>query len=192
MSVPPPEQRCRARSRRRAALRGDARHRRAAAPRHHVDLSSCRRARSSSPEPTAGSAARSASGSAEASPPRRVRALVRSERAAAALRALPERARPEVAIVDYARRRLDRGAGARAATPPSTSSASSRRRARTAMWTPTSARAQALAAAADRCGLRRIVALSILGADARLAQRLPRLARARRRDPARARRRPRW
>ncbi len=40
---------------------------------------------------------------AEASPPRAVRALVRSERAAEAVRALPERVRPEVAIVDYSR-----------------------------------------------------------------------------------------
>ena len=38
---------------------------------------------------------------AEAIPPRAVRAIVRSERAAAAVRALPEHARPEVSVVDY-------------------------------------------------------------------------------------------
>jgi uncharacterized protein YbjT (DUF2867 family) len=101
---------------------------------------------------------------AEASPPRPVRALVRSERAAGVLRALPESVRPEVAIVDYA------DAGSLAARAAGCDAAvhlvgilkeTRRNRYVDAHERP----CEALAAAADRVGLRRVVALSILGAS---------------------------
>jgi glutathione S-transferase len=68
MSVPPPQQRAALEAAGAPLSAADARHRRAAAPRHHVDLSPCRTSPSSSREPTAGSASRCASGS-----PRRAR-----------------------------------------------------------------------------------------------------------------------
>ena len=120
-----------------------------------------------------------------------MRALVRSERAAAAVRALPEHARPEVAIVDY----TDAASIARQAAgcDAAVHLVGILKETRANRYADAHERpCEALAAAADRCGLRRIVALSILGADARLAERVPRLARTRRRDAACARRRPPW
>jgi NADH dehydrogenase len=99
----------------------------------------------------------------EASPPRRVRALVRSERAARALDALPERARPEVAIADYAE---DSIAAQAAGCDAAVHLVGILKETRANRYVDAHERpCQALAAAADRCGLRRIVALSILGAD---------------------------
>ena len=101
---------------------------------------------------------------AGASPPRAVRALVRSEHAAAALRALPDHARPEVAIVDYrdATSIESHAAGCDAAVHL----VGILKETRANRYADAHERpCQALAAAADRCGLRRIVALSILGAD---------------------------
>jgi NADH dehydrogenase len=100
---------------------------------------------------------------AEASPPRAVRALVRSERAAAAVRALPEHARPDVAVVDYrdAASIERRAAGCDAAVHL----VGILKETRANRYLDAHERAcEALAAAADRCGLRRIAALSILGA----------------------------
>jgi uncharacterized protein YbjT (DUF2867 family) len=101
---------------------------------------------------------------AEASPPRSVRALVRSERAAGALRALPEQVRPEVAVVDYA------DAGSLAAHAAGCDAAvhlvGILKETRSNRYVDAHERpCEALAAAADRVGLRRIAALSILGAD---------------------------
>jgi uncharacterized protein YbjT (DUF2867 family) len=100
---------------------------------------------------------------AEATPPRAVRALVRSERAAAAVRALPEPARPEVALVDYgdAASIAAQAAGCDAAVHL----VGILKETRANRYVDAHERAcEALAAAADRTGLRRIVALSILGA----------------------------
>lgn len=100
---------------------------------------------------------------AEASPPRRVRALVRSQRAASALDALPERARPEVAIADYAE---DSIAAQAEGCDAAVHLVGILKETRANRYADAHERpCQALAAAADRCGLRRIAALSILGAD---------------------------
>ena len=122
---------------------------------------------------------------AEASPPRRVRALVRSERAADALRRAAERMRVPRSRSSTTRRRLDRraGRGLRRRRAPGRHPQGDARE-------PLCGRPRARVRRRSRppptaAGLRRIVALSILGADAALAQRVPRLARARRRDPAR-------
>jgi NADH dehydrogenase len=101
---------------------------------------------------------------AEASPERSVRALVRSERAAAVLHALPARVRPEVAIADYA------DAGAVAARTAGCAAAvhlvGILKETRANRYVDAHERpCEALAAAADRSGMRRIVSLSILGAD---------------------------
>jgi len=101
---------------------------------------------------------------AEANPPRGVRAIVRSERAAAAVRALPEHARPQVAIADYA----DPDSIARQADgcDAAVHLVGILRETRANRYVDAHERAcEALAAAADRCGLRRIAALSILGAS---------------------------
>jgi NADH dehydrogenase len=101
---------------------------------------------------------------AEAKPPRRVRALVRSERAAGALYALPARMRPEVAIVDYAdpTTLAPQAAGCGAAVHL----VGILKETRANRYADAHERpCEALANAADRCGLTRIVALSILGAD---------------------------
>jgi len=100
---------------------------------------------------------------AEDSPARRVRALVRSERAARALDALPERARPEVAIADYTE---DSIAAQAAGCDAAVHLVGILKETRANRYADAHERpCAALAAAADRCGLRRIVALSILGAD---------------------------
>jgi uncharacterized protein YbjT (DUF2867 family) len=101
---------------------------------------------------------------AHANPPRTVRALVRSERAAETLRALPEAERPEIAIVDYT------DAGQLAAQAEGCDAAvhlvGILKETRTNRYVDAHERpCQALAEAADRVGLRRIVALSILGSD---------------------------
>jgi uncharacterized protein YbjT (DUF2867 family) len=100
---------------------------------------------------------------AEASPPRAVRAIVRSERAAAAVRALPEHARPEVEIVDY----TDSASIARQAVgcDAAVHLVGILKETRANRYVDAHERAcEALADAADRSGLRRIAALSILGA----------------------------
>ena len=100
---------------------------------------------------------------AEASPPRPVRAVVRSERAAATVRALPEHTRPEVAIVDY----TDAASLARQAEgcDAAVHLVGILKETRANRYVDAHERAcEALAVAADRCGLRRIAALSILGA----------------------------
>jgi len=100
---------------------------------------------------------------AEASPPRAVRAVVRSERAAAAVRALPEHARPQLAIADYAD--PDSIARQAAGCDAALHLVGILKETRANRYVDAHERAcQALAAAADRCGLRRIAALSILGA----------------------------
>lgn len=101
---------------------------------------------------------------AEADPPRRVRALVRSERAAEAVRALPERVRPEIAIVDYA----DAEALAKEAAGGDSAVhlVGILKETLANRYADAHERScEALAAAADRSGMSRIVALSILGAD---------------------------
>jgi len=101
---------------------------------------------------------------AEASPPRRALALVRSDRAAGALAALPERVRPEVAIVDYADG--DTIAAQAAGCDAAVHLVGILKETRANRYADAHERpCAALAAAADRCGLRRIAALSILGAD---------------------------
>ena len=101
---------------------------------------------------------------AEASPPRRVRALVRSERAARALSTLPEHARPEVAIADYTE---DAIAAQASDCDAAVHLVGILKETRANRYADAHERpCRALAAAADRCGLRRIVSLSILGADA--------------------------
>jgi NADH dehydrogenase len=100
---------------------------------------------------------------AEAIPPRRVRALVRSERAATALHALPEAVRPEVAIVDYAD--ADTISARAAGCDAAVHLVGILKETRANRYVDAHERAcGALADAADRCGLRRIAALSILGA----------------------------
>jgi uncharacterized protein YbjT (DUF2867 family) len=101
---------------------------------------------------------------AEAQPPRPVRALVRSERAADLLRALPGLAVPEIAIVDY--RDADSLAERAVDCDTAVHLVGILKETRTNRYADAHERAcQALAVAADRAGLRRIVALSILGAD---------------------------
>jgi NADH dehydrogenase len=101
---------------------------------------------------------------AEAHPPRLVRALVRSERAAAAVRALPARVRPEVAIVDYAH--ADSLAAHAAGCDAAVHLVGILKETRANRYADAHERpCEALAAAAERAGLRRVVALSILGAD---------------------------
>jgi len=100
---------------------------------------------------------------AREAPPRPVRALVRSERAAEVLRALPEDERPEIALVDY------RDASALAARAQGCDAAvhlvGILKETRTNTYEDAHERAcEALAAAADASGLRRVVTLSILGA----------------------------
>jgi NADH dehydrogenase len=100
----------------------------------------------------------------ESEPPRLVRALVRSQQAAAAVRALPARVRPEVAIVDYANAETltAQAAGCDAAVHL----VGILKETRANRYADAHERpCRALAIAAERCGLRRIVALSILGAD---------------------------
>lgn len=101
---------------------------------------------------------------AAASPPRRVRALVRSQRAADVLRALPERARPEIAIVDYRDARQLAEQAVSCDTAVHLVGILKETRANRYADAHESA-CEALSAAADAAGLRRIVALSILGAD---------------------------
>jgi len=97
-------------------------------------------------------------------PPRRVRALVRSERAADQLRALPEGERPEIAIVDYTD--VDRIALAAGGCDAAVHLVGILKETRSNRYADAHERAcEALAGAADRAGLRRIAALSILGAD---------------------------
>jgi len=99
---------------------------------------------------------------AEASPPRRVRALVRSERAASLVRALPSR--PGVAIVDYAD--ADSIAEQSRGCDAAVHLVGILKETRANRYVDAHERAcAALAQAADRTGLRRIVSLSILGAD---------------------------
>ena len=99
---------------------------------------------------------------AEASPPRRVRALVRSERAASLVRALPSR--PGVAIVDYAD--TDSIAEQSRGCDAAVHLVGILKETRANRYVDAHERAcAALAQAADRTGLRRIVSLSILGAD---------------------------
>lgn len=98
-------------------------------------------------------------------PPRPVRALVRSERAAAVLRRLPAAERLEIAIVDYgdASGLAARAQGCRAAVHL----VGILKETRANRYEDAHERAcEALAAAADASGLRRVVTLSILGADA--------------------------
>ena len=121
---------------------------------------------------------------------RPVRALVRSERAAEQLGTLPEGARPEISIVDYANpHELEREAtGCDAAVHL----VGILKETRASRYADAHERAcRALADAADGAGLRRVVALSILGASAQSANACPGIARPRRRDPGwrRARRR---
>lgn len=100
----------------------------------------------------------------EASPKKDVRALVRSERAAQALDALPARARPEIAVVDYAD--ADTIAAQAAGCDAAVHLVGILKETRANRYADAHERpCAALAAAADRCGLRRIAALSILGAD---------------------------
>jgi NADH dehydrogenase len=101
---------------------------------------------------------------ASAHPPRRVRALVRSERAAGTLRELPQAERPEIAIVDYtdADQLVEQADGCDAAVHL----VGILKETRANRYADAHARpCEALALAADRAGLRRIVALSILGSD---------------------------
>ncbi|HKA15391.1 MAG TPA: NAD(P)H-binding protein [Myxococcota bacterium] len=101
---------------------------------------------------------------AEEGPPRRALALVRSERAAAAVRALPARERPEVAIADY--RDADSIAEYTARCEAAVHLVGLLKETRANRYVDAHERAcTALSAAADRTGLRRIVSLSILGAD---------------------------
>jgi uncharacterized protein YbjT (DUF2867 family) len=101
---------------------------------------------------------------AAASPPRRVRALVRSERGAGQLRALPGRALPEIAIVDWTD--ADSLAEQAAGCDGAVHLVGILKETRANRYADAHERpAQALAIAADRAGLRRVVALSILGAD---------------------------
>src|SRR5262245_9032161 len=100
---------------------------------------------------------------AVADPPRRVRALVRSARAAAAMDALPERVRPEVAIVRYDD--ADSIAAQASGCDAAVHLVGILKETRTNRYADAHERpCEALAAAADHCGLRRIVGLSILGA----------------------------
>jgi uncharacterized protein YbjT (DUF2867 family) len=101
---------------------------------------------------------------AESSSPRLVRALVRSERAAAAIRALPAPVRPDVAIVDYAN--ADSLAAQTAGCDAAVHLVGILKETRVNRYADAHERAcRALAAAAERSGMRRVVALSILGAD---------------------------
>ena len=96
---------------------------------------------------------------------RPVRALVRSERAAGQLRALPEAQRPEIALVDYTD--ADRIALAAVGCEVAVHLVGILKETRANRYADAHERpCQALAEAADRLGMRRIVALSILGADA--------------------------
>ena len=100
---------------------------------------------------------------AAATPDRPVRALVRSERAANQLRVLPEAARPEIAIVDYANaaQLTEAAQGCDAAIHlVGILKETKNNRYENAHERP----CEALAAAADAAGLQRIVSLSILGA----------------------------
>jgi NADH dehydrogenase len=102
---------------------------------------------------------------AAASPRCRVRAGVRSERAAAQLRALPEAIRPEIDIVDY----RDAFAMARAvdACSHAVHLVGILKETRSNRYIDAHENASAaFAEAASRAELRRIVSLSILGADA--------------------------
>jgi NADH dehydrogenase len=95
----------------------------------------------------------------------RVRALVRSERAAATLRALPPEQVPEIEIVDYTD--ADQVASAAAGCTAAIHLVGILKETRTNRYADAHERpCEALAAAADRSGLHRIVALSILGAAA--------------------------
>jgi uncharacterized protein YbjT (DUF2867 family) len=100
-----------------------------------------------------------------ASPPRaEVRAVVRSQRAAETLRALPEPLRPEIAVADYADAAgLERAAAGcdRVAHLVGILKEGPTTRYRDAHEGATSA----LVAAAQKAGVRRIAYLSILGAD---------------------------
>jgi NADH dehydrogenase len=101
---------------------------------------------------------------AQASPPRPVRAIVRSARAAEMLRALPSHAVPEIAVVDY--RDVESLAARAAGCDAAVHLVGILKETRANRYLDAHERAcQALAAAADRVGLRRIVAHSILGAD---------------------------
>jgi len=100
---------------------------------------------------------------AQAAEPRPVRALVRSERAAEQLHALPAAARPEVSIVDYANvHQLEREAIGCDSAVHLVGILKETRRNRYADAHEGACRA--LADAADAAGLRRVVTLSILGA----------------------------
>ncbi|MEM7409884.1 MAG: NAD(P)H-binding protein [Myxococcota bacterium] len=97
---------------------------------------------------------------------RPVRALVRSERAAGQLQALPDAARPEIRIVDYA----DASQLSEAATGCDAAihlvgilKETKHNRYENAHERP----CEALAQAAEAAGLRRVVSLSILGSDER-------------------------
>jgi len=103
---------------------------------------------------------------ARSAAPRPVRALVRSERAAEQLRALPEAARPEISIVDYANvHALEREASGCDAAVHLVGILKETRHNRYVDAHEGACRA--LADAADAAGLRRVVTLSILGADTR-------------------------
>ncbi len=103
---------------------------------------------------------------AQASPPRAVRALVRSERAANTLRALPEAERPQIAIVDYTD--ADQLAAQAEGCDAAVHLVGILKETKSNRYVDAHERpCEALAEAADRAGLRRVVALSILGADQR-------------------------
>jgi NADH dehydrogenase len=94
----------------------------------------------------------------------RVRALVRSERAAEQLRALPEAERPEIVVVDYTD--ADRIAPAALGCEAAVHLVGILKETVANRYADAHERpCEALARAADGAGLRRIVALSILGAD---------------------------
>ncbi len=96
--------------------------------------------------------------------PRPVRALVRSERAAQQLRELPESARPEIAIVSYTD--VDQLAARAAGCDVAVHLVGVLKETRINRYADAHERpCRALAEAADRAGLRRVVALGILGAD---------------------------